>query len=79
MSQGGKIAVASSISVFIVTSILFSIFGYLCGLYRQKKKILKQKSPSLANSIIYEDILPKENEPTLELKSNIAYATGLVK
>lgn len=78
LSHDGKIAIASSISVAIAASVLFSTFGYLCGHCRQKKQLLKQKSPSSADKptpVLYEDILPKkENEQKLELKSNIAYA-----
>ena len=69
------IAIASSISLFIVTSVLFSVFGYLCGVYCQKQQ---QNSPSSANKPTpgpaYEDVLPKDYEHKLELQSNIAYA-----
>ena len=75
LSQDGIIAIASSISVFIITSILFSVFGYFCGVYRQKQQ---QDSSSLANKPTpvptYEDVLPKDFEQKLELQSNIAYA-----
>jgi hypothetical protein len=80
LSSDGKIAIASSVSVAIAASILFSTFGYLCGLHRHKKQLLKQKSPPTPNKLtpVYEDILPKkENEQTLELKSNIAYAPAV--
>jgi membrane protein DedA with SNARE-associated domain len=74
LSHDGKIAIASSISIAVSASILFSTLGYLCGLYRQKKQLLKQKSPNKLTPV-YEDVLPKEeNEQKLELKSNIAYA-----
>ena len=65
-SSFGKIVIASSISIAIAASVLFSTFGYLCGLHRQKKKF-----PSSADkpTPVYEDILPKkDNEQKLELK-----------
>jgi hypothetical protein len=80
LSHDGKIAIALSISVAVSASILFSTFGYLCGLHRHKKQLLKQKSPPTPNkpTPVYEDILPKkENEQKLELKSNIAYAQAV--
>ena len=36
LSMDGTIAIGSLISVFILTSPLFLIFRYLCGLYHQK-------------------------------------------
>jgi hypothetical protein len=77
LSHDGKIAIALSISIAIAASILFSTSGYLCGLHRHKKQLLMQKSPPSPNkpTPVYEDVLPKkENEQTLELKSNLAYA-----
>ena len=38
LSQDGKIAVASSVTVFSVASILFFIVGFLCGYFCQKKR-----------------------------------------
>ena len=75
LSHDGKIAIASSISITIAASILFSTFGYLCGLHRQKKKYPSSADkPTLTP--VYEDILPKkDNEQKLELKSNVAYAS----
>jgi hypothetical protein len=75
LSQDGIIAIASSISVFVVTSILFSIFGCFCGLHCRK---LRQNHPSSTNqqtpAIIYEDVLPKDYEQKFELQPNTAYA-----
>jgi hypothetical protein len=39
LSREGEIAVASSVTVFTVTSILFFIVGFLCGHFCQKKRI----------------------------------------
>jgi hypothetical protein len=38
LSRDGKIAVASSVTVFTVASILFFIVGFLCGHFCQKKR-----------------------------------------
>ena len=76
LNQDRIIAIASSISLFIITSILFSVFGYLCGVYHQKQQ---QNSPSSVNKPTpgpaYEDVLPKDYEHKLERQSNIAYAS----
>ena len=74
MSGDGIIAIVSSISVFIVSTSLFFTFGYLCGHYRRKQE---QNSPSSAEkpNPVYEDVLPKDHDQILELKSNIAYAS----
>ena len=76
--QDKIIAIASSISVFVITSILFSIFGCFCGLHCRKKM---RNPPSLANQptpgpTIYDDVLPKDHEQKFELQPNTAYATA---
>ena len=74
MQQDGIAVAASSISIFIVTSIFFSIFGCLCGLHHRKRT---QNSPSAANQpapVYYEDVHPKDCKQKFELQSNIAYA-----
>ena len=38
LSKEGKIAVASSVTVFTVASILFFVVGFLCGHFCQKKR-----------------------------------------
>ena len=40
LSRDGKIAVASSVTIFVVTAILFFIVGFLCGHFCQKKRKL---------------------------------------
>ena len=67
------IVLTSLICAFIITSILFTISGYLCGLYRRNQDQtlkLSAKKPTP----VYEDVLPKDHEKPLELKTNIAYA-----
>ena len=75
LSEDGKIAIGSSISVFILTSSLFLFIGYLCGLYHHKLR--QQPPPSvLANqpTPVYEYVLPTDHH-NLELNMNVAYAS----
>ena len=44
LSPDGKIAVASSVTVFAVASIVFFIVGFLCGHFCQKKR--KSNTPA---------------------------------
>ena len=77
LTQDGKIAVASSGTVFIVASISFFIVGFLCGHFCQKKR--KQSSaasesvPSAGGQTqipYYDDVVLKQE---VELKENVAY------
>ena len=75
LSQDGKIAVASSVTVFIVTSVLFFFFGFLSGRFCRREsgkatdhEVAKNETP------IYDDIVLKQQEHELELKENVAYA-----
>ena len=65
---------ASSVSTFIITSIVFFTFGYLCRHYHHKPK---QVLPvPVASAIpLYENVLPDQpdTEQDLELKENVAY------
>ena len=75
MSQDGIIAVASSISVFIITS-TSSLFWDVCVVATVKSKQMPN-APSAANQpapVYYEDVLPKDCKQILELQSNVAYA-----
>ena len=73
LNTDGKIALASSVSA-LIASILFLLFGYLCGVYHQK---LRQQPPLSVNqpTPVYEDILPTDHDQNLELNTNIAYAS----
>ena len=75
LSQDGIIAVASSVTTFIITSIVFFTFGYLCRYCHRKQE--QTRPPPAERSTpgpVYEDVLPKQNtEQDLELKENIAY------
>ena len=80
MSEDEKVAIGSSIGVFIFTSsiILFLFIGYLCGLYHQKLIQQPSNSPS-ANQPTpeYEDIIltTDHEQNQLELNMNVAYAS----
>ena len=71
--EDGKIAVASSVSTFIITSVVFFIFGYLCRHYRQKQTQFPP-IPLTNRTPVYENVIPERNkEQDLELNENIAY------
>ena len=71
LSKDGIIAIASSICIFILTSILFSLFGYLCRRNQEQKK-----SPSSANkpAPIYENVQIKNDTEMMDLETNVAYS-----
>ena len=80
LSQEGKIAVASSVTVFVVTAILFFTVGFLCRHWCARRKAKRTHSEISApenltlGSLYYDDVLPKQhNMEVLELKENIAY------
>ena len=72
--EGGKIAVAS-VTVFLVTSILFFITGFLCGHFYQKSR-RKTGTVSFTENTqgtpYYDDVILSQREQ-LELKENVAY------
>ena len=60
-----KIAVASSVTAFIVGSILFFIIGFLCGhFYRWEKKITAGAitEPEKIHAPYYDDIVLKQQQ-----------------
>ena len=77
ISKEGKIAIASSVTVFLVTSVLFFFAGYLCGRYHQKYKhsteytVPLEEEDSQLNPV-YDDVQSKQHEQ-LEMKTNVAY------
>ena len=77
LSQEGKIAVASSVTVFIVASILFFIVGFLSGnIYQMRRKATAETVPPSGQTQIpyYDDVmLQQHDEQELELKENVAY------
>ena len=73
LSEDGKIAVTSSLITFIISSIVFFIFGYFCHHCRQKQKRTRPV-PVTNRTPVYENVIPEQNlEQDLELKENIAY------
>ena len=79
LSDDGKIAVASSIAVFIVTSILCFTTGFLCrhfchNIKREKENInVTQSEDIIHGAPYYDDVVLKQCEQELELKENVAY------
>ena len=72
-----KIAVASSVTSFIVGSLLFFIIGFLCGHFcRKESKVsaetVRQREKA-QDTPYYDDVVLKQ-EKELELKENVAYA-----
>ena len=87
LSHGAVVAgVASSVTVFILCSVLFFIIGYVCGYFGQKHKqssACKETSDEIVrpqqSQPVYEDVLPKSTQEDhfqihdFELKKNVAY------
>ena len=80
LSEDRKIAVASSLITFIVSSVLFFTFGYFCHHCQQKPK---QKSPipdPVRSTIpVYANVTLEQDtaEQDLEQKENVAYGPSL--
>ena len=75
LSQDRQIAVASSVTVFVVASILFFIVGFLCGHFcRKERKPAEIVPPAAVQTQIpyYDDVVLKQE---LELKANVAYGS----
>ena len=73
LSEDGKIAVASSLITFAITSIVFFFLGYFCHHYRQNQKQILP-TPMDITTPVYENVLPTQDpERDMELKENIAY------
>ena len=74
LTPEGKIAVASSLSTLVVTSILIVIVGFLCGhFYQKKRKPAAETVPPAGRQtqiLYYDDVVLKQE---LQLKENIAY------
>ena len=82
LSLERKIAVTSSITVFVVASVLFFTIGFMCGHFCQKKRKpstaaadLGTVPPSGGQTQIpyYDDVVLQQREQELELKENVAY------
>ena len=70
LNQIQKIVVAS-VTVFVVTSILFFFVGFLCGHFCRK-----ESTKITVQNPIYDDIQIKKHEHEVELKTNVAYASA---
>ena len=79
LTQDGKIAVASSVIVFIVTAILCFIFGFLChhwcpGNFKEVKRKGANALDNLSQGPLYGNVVSSwHNSEALDLKENIAY------
>ena len=76
--EDGKVTVASSVSTFITTSIVFFIYGYLCQHYCQKQT-QTAPIPVTNRTPVYKNVIPEQNkEQDLELNENIAYGPIMI-
>ena len=84
LSNEAKIAVASSVTVFTVASILFFIVGFLCGHFYQKRRKSSttaaageptvppaESSGGQAQTPYHDDVVIQQ----VQLKENVAYGT----
>ena len=74
MLDAVTLAVASSVSVFLLTSIVFFLFGYACGCRQRQRKSGRRISE---NSPVYENTVPNltTEQADLELTRNEAYGS----
>ena len=78
LCQEGKITVASSVTVFAVSAILFVIIGFLCGHFcrkiQKKRKSAETVPPAGGQTQIpYYDDVVLQQELELKEKFNVAY------
>ena len=71
-NQEGQIAIASSVTVFIVASFVFFIIGFLCRHFCWKER--KMANHEVITSEVTPDYDDVQHEHELELKENVAYA-----
>ena len=78
LTGDGKITVASSVTAFVVGSILFFIIGFLCGQFCRKEKKVTVRSASQCEKTqgtpYYDDVVLNQPVQKLEVKENVAYA-----
>ena len=69
---------ASSMTIFVVTSILFFVVGFLCGHFCRKERKTTDHQEAVSSEkqhIPYcDDVVLKQHEQALELKENVDYA-----
>ena len=78
------IAVVSSVTVFIVSSLLFPVTGFVCGYYFGQKQKLSPPAPKETLSKITHPqsiLLCEDTQPSmdsdLQLKENVAYGSSV--
>ena len=74
-SHNVEIAIASSVSTFVVASLLFYAIGFLCGCFCKERKRAESASPAEQTQTPYYDevVLQQHEQQELELQNNIAY------
>ena len=75
-SRYGTIAVASTVTVFIVIAISFFMAGFLSRHFCQKERKTAATDNKVENTETpyYDDVVLKQQEQELKLKENVAYA-----
>ena len=77
LNRDGKIAVASSVTVFVVASVLFFVVGFLCGyFFHKKKKMFTVSETILSTGEGTQQVTNTDGsvlDQELELKDNVAY------
>ena len=73
--DGVTIAVASTVTVLVVSSIVFFIIGCLCGHFCGNRKQELAPVTVMPTMPVYDDMSPRTNneQEVLELKANLAY------
>ena len=79
LSQDGKIAVASSVTVFVVISILFFVIGFLSGHFCQKERTTADNKVAKKQIPYYDDVVLKQHEQELELKESVTYGPVCIR
>ena len=73
-SHNVEIAIASSVSTFVVASLLFFAIGFLCGCFckRERKKAESASPAEQTQTPYYDDVvLQQHKQQELELQDNI--------
>ena len=76
-----NIVVASSLTIFVASSVLFFIVGFLCRHFAYvcgKREPLSEtvSPPEEKPTPLYDDVMPRQQEQELELNTNVAYGTA---
>ena len=79
LSQERKNVVASSVTVFVVTSILFFIIGFLSRLFYQRERKTADHKVAKKQIPYHDDVVLKQHEQELDLKKNVAYGPVCIR